>query len=285
MIGSMAIVSLNGRAPLLEAHESPVLGRDCRLDLRGLKWATPFDVAALATLVRRANMRGYAPIVEPPTDAAVRRYLVDLGAADHIPGTWGEEAGSAVDRPLLRLTHLDESHEWDDLVNNQWPAVATRLKNPKLASRLFEILGELIDNATTHGNSEVGTFVCVQRYTGDTSGLSPGLWVGIADAGMGIPRHLRRREEYADFGTDEELIGLARKPWVTGTRDRRGWGLTEVFEQLGQAGVSNVVMRSGRGEARYWFRSGRMSGARYRGLRRSVPGTWVHAEIQEAIDA
>src|SRR4051812_48245323 len=98
----MATVSLDGRAPLLEAHETPVLGRDCRLDLSGLKWATPFDVAALAALVRRANMRGHTLVVEPPTDAAVCRYLVDLGAADHIPAAWGKEAGSAVDHPLIR---------------------------------------------------------------------------------------------------------------------------------------------------------------------------------------
>jgi hypothetical protein len=32
---------------------------------------------------------------------------------------------------------------------------------------------------------------------------------------------------------DKVLIGLARKAWVTGTAERRGWRLVEVFENVG----------------------------------------------------
>src|SRR2546423_301324 len=139
----------------------------------------------------------------------------------------------------------------------------------------MEAISELIDNAATHGRSGVGTLVCAQRYTGATSHLPPGIWVGIADAGVGVPAHLRRNPKYRDIAEDEQLIRLAKEPGVTGTADQRGWGLPEAFDDATEVGPSRVVIRSAHGEGAFLLRQGQAVAARYRQLIPALPGTWV----------
>jgi hypothetical protein len=157
--------------------------------------------------------------------------------------------------------------------------VRAAVRNHEDSRRTIDIISELVDNATTHGNSPIGTFVCAQRYTGETSGHAPGIWVGIADAGIGIPDHLRGNPRFTTIRSDVELIRRARQPWVTGTRDRRGWGLVEVFQDAAASGPSDLLIRSGRGEGMFKVREGTRVQARYRLLRRRVPGAWLHVRI------
>ena len=273
--------------PDLERRRPPPAGR-CRprvvgpLPARPLRapWATPFDVAALAALWLGQEVRGHAPALELPADPAVRAYLVDMGLDRVIPGPWGPGGGCVVDPPWLMLTRLAAGDEWDDLQRNLWPAARQALGKYELAQRTLDILGELVDNAATHGESAVGTLVCAQRYTGATSGLPAGVWLGVADAGVGIPAHLRRNPKYADETSDLKLIALARRRWVTGTADRRGWGLVDVFENAAAAGPSRVIIRSGRGEGDFRLRPGRRVRPRYSALARALPGTWVHVQVE-----
>ena len=163
-----------------------------------------------------------------------------------------------------------------------WPRVAALFGDPSLTLHTMEAISELIDNAATHGRSSAGTFVCAQRYTGTTSQLPPGIWVGIADAGVGMPSHLRRNPKYRHITDDSELIRLARRPGVTGTADRRGWGLPEAFEDATEVGPSRVVIRSQRGEGGFHLRQGQSVAARYRRLSPSLRGTWVHLRVGSA---
>lgn len=246
-----------------------------------MTWATPFDIAALAVIWTRLEEEGRTTEVTLPDDPGVRAYLVDAGLADAMQGPWGVKGASAVDPPLVRLTRIQAPEEWDDLASELIMDAHDVLDDRELTRRTFEILSELIDNAATHGRSAAGTFVCAQRYSGATSGLEPGVWLGIADGGRGIPNHLRLNPKYKAIESDQELIRLARKPWVTGTRDRRGWGLVEVFEEATAAGPSEMLIRSGRGEGYFLLRPGVPLHARYQGpLRPAVPGAWVHLRVE-----
>ena len=183
----------------------------------------------------------------------------------------------------MPLTRLQRPDEWDDQLEDLWPSVRGQVGNFEMSRALFDVLGELIDNAVSHGRSAVGTFVCVQHYTGATSQLPPGIWAGVADGGVGIPRHLRGNAEYADIDQDHELIRLARRPWVTGTRDRRGWGLVEVFEAAAVTGGGELLIRSGKGEGRFRVGPGRPPWARYRPLPRRWPGTSIHVRMDDHV--
>lgn len=175
--------------------------------------------------------------------------------------------------PLVRVASGDA---WDEQQPELWAAAHAVLDDPGLVRRTFEILGELVDNSTTHGHSAIGTFVCAQRYTGHENGLQAGVWLGVVDGGPGIPAHLRSNPRYRAVEDDEQLIRLCRRPWVTGTRDRRGWGLVDVFEDAAKAGPGEVMIRSGRGQGFFRLHSMVAPYARYAALQPAVPGAWIH---------
>jgi hypothetical protein len=197
-----------------------------------------------------------------------------------LPGDWGGGGGSSVEPPWLPLTRIDRSEDWDELLPDLWPAAAGLLGDARLTNHTMEMMSELIDNAATHGRSSAGVFVCAQRYSGATSGLAPGIWIGIADSGIGVPDHLRRNPKYKAIRDDRELIRLARQPWVTGTTDRRGWGLVEAFADAAQAGPSRLVMRSGQGQGEFRLRPDQRLSARYRSVAPALPGTWIHVRVE-----
>lgn len=279
---SMSTFRLEGRTPLLSAHEPALHWPLSTFDLGDLEWATPFDIAALALLWSRLQREQSLPDIVLPRDPQVRAYLVDIGLDAVIEGTWGGGGGSLVEPPLVRLTHLLSGDAWDDVLGVLWPSVRAVLGEYTVAMRTLEIMSELVDNAVTHGRSALGTWVCAQRYTGATSGQQQGIWVGIADGGIGIPDHLRGNPKYTGIRADEKLIRLARRPWVTGTADQRGWGLKEVFDDAAATGPSDVLIRSGRGEGQFRLRQQTRPYARYRHLKHAVPGTWVHVRIAAA---
>jgi hypothetical protein len=278
----MSVLTLAGRCPLLGIEELPRSWNPTVFDLSDLEWVTPFEVAGLAALWTRLDLSGATPTVVLPRDAEVRAYLVDMGLDAAIPADWGPGGGSRVEPPWLPLTRIVASEEWDELLIELWPAAAAILNDPKVTLPTMEMMSELVDNAATHGRSDAGAFVCAQRYTGATSGLAAGIWVGIADSGIGVPAHLRRNPKYSKHDDDSDLIRLARQPWVTGTTERRGWGLVEAFADAAKAGPSRLVIRSGRGQGEFLLQRDRRVSARYRALTPSVPGTWIHVRIETA---
>jgi hypothetical protein len=270
----MSILRLSGVAPVLAGPTVTSWAPD-HLDLSGLEAASPFDVVTLAVIWTRLEGAGKTPTVELPEDPVARANLFATGLADVIPGDWPSAGDQPVQPPLLRLLRLASAEDWDFLLADLWPEVAAALDDPRPA---FEILSELIDNAATHGQSPAGTFVCARSYDGGED-LMPGLWLAIGDGGPGIPAHLRLNPKYKEIAEDERLIQLARRPWVTGTRDRRGWGLVEVFEEASALGVSELLIRSGGGEGFFRLRAALRPFAMYRPLRPKVPGTWIHLRV------
>jgi hypothetical protein len=241
------------------------------IDLSDVSWLTPFDVVAIASLQARLRTEGRPAQLMPPQSSAVRKYMAAVGLS-------GDGDAPAPSRGLaLALTQLPTADAWDDLLGEIVPEFVGALP-ADLGPRGLDVLGELIDNSGTHGACESGTFVCAQHYKGGC-GLPAGLWLGVADAGRGIPAHLRLNPRYSAFDRDEELIRLARQPWVTGTRDRRGWGLVEVFDSSAGRTGGDILIRSGGGEGSFKVRSGGGPFARYGPLAPRLPGTWIHARL------
>jgi hypothetical protein len=239
--------------------------------LTEVSWLTPFDVVAVASLRARLAAEGLPPTLVPPQTPAVREYLAAVGLID-------DGAEKPAPRGLaLALLQLPTADAWDDLLGEIAPDFVSALPDG-FGPRGLDVLGELIDNAGTHGNSEAGTFVCAQCYEGGC-GLPAGLWLGVADAGPGIPGHLRLNPRYAEVDRDEELIRLARRPWVTGTRDHRGWGLVAVFEGAAGTTEGDILIRSGSGVGSFRARPQGGPFARYGARAPRLPGTWVHVRL------
>lgn len=266
----MSTLKLVGPQPLLRRGVKARTYSPRVIDLSEATWLAPFDVAALAVIWRRLDGDGRRPEIVEPRDPDARRHYYRTGLADLVGG-----GGSSSDQPLLRLTRLAVAEDWDDMLVDLWPEPHPPLPEPATTLRMIDILSELIDNAGTHGRSDAGTFIAAD-YFPDASGI----WLAVTDGGRGIPAHLRGNPSYADIKNDPELIQLARRPEVTGTADRRGWGLVQVFEQGAEVGPSEVVIRSGHGEGYFRLHPGRRPYARYRQIRPAVPGTWVHVRLE-----
>jgi hypothetical protein len=269
-VGSMAVLKLSGPAPLLRGIR-PISWAPTSIDLIEVSWLTPFDVVGIASLRARLAAEGQPPILAPPQTPAVREYATAVGL---IEGAGDRPASRGLALELLQLPTADA---WDDLLGEIAPDFVSGLPD-RFGTRGLDVLSELIDNAGTHGSSAAGTFVCAQCYDGGC-GLPAGLWLGVADAGLGIPGHLRLNPRYAEIERDEELIRLARRPWVTGTRDRRGWGLVAVFEGAAGATDGDILIRSGGGEGFFHVRPEGRPYARYSARTPRLPGTWVHVRL------
>ncbi len=277
----MLMVPLSGRAPLLSGCPVPwPPSDDYTLDLSDLVFATPFDLVGLAALVH-ATPPSRNVVVVPPRRPGVANYLqrMDLflvldGRVRVVPALAPElprDPGPA----LVELRRLDRPDEIDDDASMLWPRLRAKLPY-EVCRGLFEILGELVDNAATHGRGAAGTFVAAQYYSGATSGMPEGFWIGVADGGIGIRDHLRHNPRYFAVESDIAAIRFSVQPWVTGTTDRRGWGLRTVLEKAGALAPGRVVIRSGIGEGAFSVNRGGATTAHYRTHEPGIPGTWVH---------
>jgi hypothetical protein len=143
---------------------------------------------------------------------------------------------------LLELRHVVTPAEAEQVTT--WFANIAQERFGAGAIASFHALGELLDNATTHGESGVGAFAAAQLYTGKTS-HRPGLELAVCDAGIGVLEHLRRNPKHHRLRTSSAALRLALRPGVSGTADRRGYGLHDVLDRIGRLGMSGLILASG----------------------------------------
>src|SRR5439155_16664799 len=105
-----------------------------------------------------------------------------------------------------------------------------------VAGPVFRGVGELIDNAVSHGDSQIGAFVAAQSYTGAISGR-PGFEFAVCDTGMGVLDHLRGNPKYALVPDAPTALAYAIRPGVTGTSEPRGYGVADLLQITRRGGV------------------------------------------------
>jgi hypothetical protein len=271
---------LAGAAPLLGPNLNlRKISGVCVVDLSDLAFATPLDLVALSSLLATATDSADVTLI-PPVDPDVSNYLqrMELPASldgrvvvspPFLPETPRDETPS-----LIELTRVLCPQDVQPIIDRLMPKLARVL--PEAACRdVFRIISELLENAATHGRSAVGSFIAAQYYTGATSGMPPGFWIGVADAGVGFRAHLAKKAEYRDLDS-VDAIRIASQPGVSSSDNpSRGLGLASVRRAAGHEARGVVIIRSGDGEGRF-FVGPQGATARYRPLPK-VQGTWVLA--------
>lgn len=281
-------VEVMGREPLLA---NPLLVWSSRLvteqgridiDLRELTFVCPLDLVGLvAWAVSIAKERRGSVLVPMPDVASylermnVFQLLRDAG--------WKIPLGDSEDRQelyhkLLEVTPLADAWAVEELAEQLFKFFEQE-EDPKRLRALHFAFGELCDNATTHsGGSPI--FVAAQRYSGATSGAPARLELAVADNGVGIPNHLRQNPTYAAIERDEDAIAKALQAGVSGTRDRRGFGLHDVLYETSQVADGEMVVYSGKGSAIAPIgEEGRRR--RFRALAEPLSGTWIQVRVWE----
>lgn len=245
-------IELAERWPLLRRLRMTESAAGCLvLDARLLTFASPLDLAAIVALARSAGASGDKVRLITPRDHNVTSYLERLDVIRNLPAgadVVGELVGGAradLADSLLEVTHL--TPECVAPLLDRLGRMFVR-QYGSLGRRYFAGVGELIDNAISHGWSSQGAFVAAQFYTGVTSGRR-GIEFAVCDTGIGVRAHLRRNSANEVPVDDVAALKTALRPGVTGTQEKRGHGLNDLWRAVPEAGFARLQLRSGKGLA------------------------------------
>ncbi len=190
----------------------PNAGRslNIRMDKRWIH-VHPFALAMTACAGALATLRGQPARGRVPRISSVR-YLLRMKLFDFVDLDSGiaitehEEAGR-----FIPITQIRTGEELRDAITNLIPLLHAPAN---VADPIKYVFSEMVRNVLEHARSPVGAFVCAQYYSQEDR-----LSIGIADAGIGILRSIRQSHAARD---DEEAIGLALRPGITGATRRIG---------------------------------------------------------------
>src|SRR5829696_2987257 len=236
--------------PLRPAHQD---AHPLHLDLSNLSFVDPLFLVRLRGFLDWHAARGHEVIVEPPSRMYVRNYLARMNICDELPDRCTFNVGSVNSKPhpdvLIALRRLRTQRDADDL-----DEAVENLLQAQFSGRLARYgdaftmtIGEMCDNAISHGRSAHGAYVAAQRYQGKRCVLA------IGDLGIGIPEHLRRTHPH--LTDDGEAIAEATKPRVTGVKgpraQHRGNGYFHVIDEMRETAVPSGVLRVWAGNGRF----------------------------------
>lgn len=278
------LIELAGRRPMLrrDTAATPAGGSHLVVDARNLLFASPLDVAAIIALTRRADNRGRSVTLVMPTDVNVGSYLQRMDVLRQLPtsaqvlGTIPAEVRSDCSDVLVEVSPLSATTA-QSLVARLGRLASAHFA-PASAAAVFRSIGELIDNATSHGGSRLGAFLAAQAYTGATTGR-PGFEFAVCDTGIGIREHLRSNPKFRKIPDATSAIACALQPGVTGTGEQRGYGLSDLLRVTSDGGTGRLVLRSEDGIASVVLRRDQ----RRRAITTATPaisGTWAWLRSQ-----
>jgi len=232
--------------------EFPDASEPLVVDASGVRFVEPTGLVQLSLLLQHIASRSTDVQFVAPNDQAVGVYLARMDFYNDVPPSIGlvnainprSIGRQALNDVLIPLRRFQTSREAEELSEDLRQFIRGQDLPAPLHSVIWDIAAELCDNAASHGWSPHGGFLAAQRYGSDNRQIA------VADLGVGIRKHLARNPLYASVTSDVAAIEKAIKPGVTGTNERRGWGLNEVQEQAGRVHRATLIIRSGDGVAR-----------------------------------
>ncbi|WP_033287149.1 hypothetical protein [Streptomyces sp. NRRL F-525] len=246
------LLELAGRHPLLrnDLHARGQADSGLVVDARRLRFASPLDLAGIAALTHtRADAGGSTELVLP-ADTDVASYIQRMDLIERLPPDTRIVGALPLDDRRDRSSTLLETSILTsgtaNAVGERIGRLATAGLGAKAGARAARSIGELIDNAVSHGQGHPGAFIAAQVYTGKTTRYRR-LEVAVCDPGVGVLGHLRRNPEYKDTTDSAQALRRALKPGVTGTSEQRGHGLPDLLAHAGLNGPTRLVLRSGDG--------------------------------------
>ena len=260
---------------LSEAEASEVL-----LDLTDLELVDPLFVVRLRGLIDLNAAAGRRIAIAPPKKDVVRKYLEFMQLASDLPANCDCELAS-LDVPgsskvLIPVRRLSTPNDVEDLERALGDLYSAHFRGPlaRLAEAFTRTVGEISDNATTHGRSHVGvSYVAANRY-------QQGCLLAVGDLGIGIPTHIRKA--FPELQDDGDAIRVATREGKSGTGDpERGIGYQYVINGLKNEHIAAGELRvwSGSGRFRVQTRRGVQERRRAWSVDEATLGTWVRLDL------
>jgi hypothetical protein len=177
------------------------------VDLKGLRMVRPYTLATIAALGCLGDRKVELVL---PEEGRCRVHVIRAGLLEFFtphPGVQLEPSPRAVN-----VKQLDQvSATFADEITRAWEREFGEIPTG-LRPRLADHLDEVIRNALTHAESQIGCIVAAQVYPNSRS-----VEIAILDVGQTIRGHLTKNPEHAAIETDADAIIAATTEGVTGT--------------------------------------------------------------------
>jgi hypothetical protein len=251
------------------------------LDAKGLKWASPADLTAIATWAAYWAAASNVRLMLPDSiDAAnyiqrmdLLRCVEKVGVV--VEGIAGPDERDDLGTRLIEVRQINSETDVDRFASDVHSLV-TGCVGRHQAAVVHTMLGELLDNTITHARSPIGAFGAAQVYSGETTG-SAGIEIAVADPGIGILQSLRQNPTHTKLPNCAAAIRASLRHGVSSEVAGHGNGLADVVRRLSdQHGI--LVLRSGDG-------LGRVT-SRHRSVRptdSTTPGTWAWLRLNPTV--
>jgi hypothetical protein len=254
------------------------------LDLGKLTFADPLLLARMCGFIDLNCAAGRKVQIVPPQAPLMRSYLEWMHLAADLPAGCSSDL-STLDAPgsskiLIPVRRLRSTNDVVDLEQELGDLYLAHFEGPvaRLAEAFTRTVGEISDNATTHGRSPVGgSYVAAQRYS--QNGQQRCVLV-VGDLGIGIPAHMRKA--FPELKDDGDAIRVATLEGTSGTGDpQRGIGYQYVIDGLKSERIASGDLHvwSGRGRFRIETRNGTQGRRRAWSIDEPTSGTWVRLEL------
>lgn len=253
-------------------------GGPVTLDLRELLTVDAHFAARLAAWLDVQSAAGRSVEVAPPGSPSVARQMARLGCSTDLPAGCTFSLPDLVVGPrddvLLPLTRLEDSDQINELTIVLRKLLSDQFPDSRISDAMVLILQELGDNATSHGQSDLGAYVCASRAGPTRCNLA------IGDLGVGVPTHIRRID--ASLMGDGAAIAHAVQPGVSGTPDPdRGDGYHAMLETVRRNAVARMDLHvwSGNGTHRIDIQRDHRDEHHTADIETHTSGTWIALEM------
>jgi hypothetical protein len=224
------------------------------IDATKLEFACPLDLAGIVATAHWAATESMPVTLRLPFEEAARSYLQRMDVMRLMPsrtrvvGRASSETRANLQDRLLEVTRVTPDTV-DGVGETLGRLVTAFYANYSGAAGhiVYRACGELLANATEHGQSTAGAFVAAQTYTGGTTGV-PRLEFAVCDTGIGVLAHLRRNPSFTYLARDDIALAKAIEAGVSGVAGDRGHGLSDLIDHTRRYGSVQFEMRSGCGE-------------------------------------
>jgi hypothetical protein len=178
---------------------------------------------------------------------------------------------------LIEVQRLTEPNHADEVSERVLEFLRARGLPDPIPSLATQIVGELADNAVSHGRGPCGAFCTAQAY-GDGH-----VELALVDLGVGVRRHLAQNPNLPRYGSDSVALRAAAEEGVSGVPvdvgGPRGYGIPYALKQIQETEEVDclLIVRSGGG----WFRVGPQPYRRVVAIdgRDEAPGTWIRLSL------
>jgi hypothetical protein len=169
--------------------------------------------------------RGRRPPVDLKGNTSAVRFAHAVGL-DAITG--GYKLTYSEPWKTVSLTRVRTRAEIEPTADHMATLIISEEENDDVRLMVKYVLVELLRNVIQHSGDPLGAVVAAQRMGGAQRRSSPMIQLAVADAGIGIPRHLQRSHPHlVDY---RQALERALLPHISGTFVE---GLTGSFENAG----------------------------------------------------